>query len=76
MKYEAAPVDLPVVFKRALDVVGSERLLFGADSSFFPRGWVAGVFDAQIEALSRIGANEEQAQAIFGGSLRRLLNFE
>ena len=74
MKYEAAPVDLPTVFKRALDVVGSERLLFGTDSSFFPRGWVASVFDAQIDALSRIGASEEQARAIFGGSIRRLLN--
>ena len=74
MKYEAASVDLPTVFKRALDVVGGERLLFGTDSSFFPRGWVAGVFDAQIDALSRIGASEEQARAIFGGSIRRLLN--
>jgi hypothetical protein len=34
------------------------------------------VFDAQIDALSRIGASEEQARAIFGGSVRRLLNFE
>jgi predicted TIM-barrel fold metal-dependent hydrolase len=74
MRYEAAPIDLTAVFKRALEVVGSDRLLFGTDSSFFPRGWVASVFDAQIEALSRIGAGEEQARAIFGGSLKRLLN--
>ncbi|MGE0130377.1 MAG: amidohydrolase family protein [Blastocatellales bacterium] len=74
MKYEAAPVDLPMVFKRALDVVGSERLLFGTDSSFFPRGWVASVFDAQIAALAEIGASEEQARAIFEGNIRRLLN--
>ena len=76
MKYEAAPVDLPTVFKRALDLVGGERLLFGTDSSFFPRGWVASVFDAQIDALSRIGASKEQARAIFGGSIKRLLNLE
>jgi len=77
MRYEAAPpaqFDLSTVFKRALDVVGSERLLFGTDSSFFPRGWVASVFDAQIDALSQTGVNKEQARAIFGGSLRRLLN--
>jgi len=76
MKYEAAPVDLPLVFKRALDVVGGERLLFGTDSSFFPRGWIASVFDAQVEALEEIGASQEQARAIFGGNLRRLLNLE
>ncbi|HKQ78511.1 MAG TPA: amidohydrolase family protein [Blastocatellia bacterium] len=73
MKYESAPVDLPTIFKRALDVLGGERLLFGTDSSFFPRGWVASVFDAQVNALSQIGASEEQARAIFGDNLRRLL---
>jgi uncharacterized protein len=77
MRYEAAPpsqFDLPMIFKRAIEVVGSERLIFGTDSSFFPRGWVASVFDAQIDALSRIGASEEQARAIFGGAIKRLLN--
>jgi predicted TIM-barrel fold metal-dependent hydrolase len=71
--YEPSPVDLPMVFKRALAVAGSERLLFGTDSSFFPRGWVADVFYAQVNALLEIGASEEQARAIFGGNLRRLL---
>ncbi len=73
IKYEAAPVDLPTVFKRALAVVGHERLLFGTDSSFFPRGWNAQVFEAQIKALAEIGMSNEQAAAIFGGNLQRLL---
>jgi hypothetical protein len=75
MNYEASPVDLPMVFKRALAAVGHNRLLFGTDSSFFPRGWVADVFYAQVNALLEIGASEEQAQAIFGGNLQRLLNW-
>lgn len=73
MNYEG--LDLPTVFKRALKVAGHERLLFGSDSSFFPRGWVADVFYAQVNALLELGVSEEQAQAIFGGNLRRLLNF-
>jgi uncharacterized protein len=76
MNYEAAPVDLPTVFKRALAVVGHERLLFGTDSSFFPRGWHEAVFHAQVSALVEIGVDEQQAQAIFGGNLRRLLRKE
>jgi predicted TIM-barrel fold metal-dependent hydrolase len=72
MNYEAVPTDLPTVFQQALRVVGHERLLFGSDSSFFPRGWVAEVFYAQLEALIKLGASEEQAQAIFGGNLKRL----
>lgn len=74
MSYEAATVDLATVFKRALAVVGHQRLLFGTDSSFFPRGWHEAVFHSQAGALVEIGASEEQAKAIFGGNLRRLLN--
>lgn len=73
MNYEATPTDLPTIFKQALRVVGHERLLFGSDSSFFPRGWVSAVFSAQLDALSQIGASQEQVQAIFGGNLKRLL---
>jgi predicted TIM-barrel fold metal-dependent hydrolase len=74
MKYEAAPIDLMMVFKRALAVVGHERLLFGTDSSFFPRGWQAQIFDIQLKALTVIGANAEQARAIFGGNLKKMLD--
>ncbi|MCI0664451.1 MAG: amidohydrolase [Acidobacteria bacterium] len=73
MKYEAAAVDLKEIFKRAIAVAGHERLLFGTDSSFFPRGWRAPVFEAQVEALTEIGLSNEQAGAIFGGNLRRIL---
>src|SRR6185503_15575584 len=36
MRYEG--LDLKTVFRRTLDMVGAGRLLFGSDSSFFPRG--------------------------------------
>lgn len=73
MNYEPSPIDLPTIFKRALAVIGHERLLFGTDSSFFPRGWHEAIFYSQVNALVEIGVSEEQAQAIFGGNLRRLL---
>jgi predicted TIM-barrel fold metal-dependent hydrolase len=74
IKYESAPVDLTSIFKRALAVVGHERLLFGTDSSFFPRGWNAQIFEIQANILAEIGISGEQAISIFGGNLRRLLN--
>jgi hypothetical protein len=61
------------VFRRALDVVGPGRLLFGTDSSFFPRGWVRSIFDVQIAALSELGADADTARSILGGNLRSLL---
>ena len=39
MMYES--LDLRTVFRRAIDLLGPNRLLFGTDSSFFPRGWQA-----------------------------------
>jgi predicted TIM-barrel fold metal-dependent hydrolase len=72
-KYLIENPDLEAVFRRALDVLGPTRLLFGSDSSFFPRGWVRNVFSNQTEILSRIGISESDARDIFGGNLRRLL---
>jgi hypothetical protein len=70
MKYEG--LDLETVFRRALAVCGAGRLLFGTDSSFFPRGWVKGVYDAQAAALEKIGVNAADAAAIFGENLNSL----
>jgi len=64
-RYEEAHLDLRTVFRRALDVAGPKRLLFGSDSSFFPRGWNAPVFEAQSKALYEIGVTEDIARLIF-----------
>ena len=72
-RYQSFDLDLAGVFRKALDVLGPKRLLFGTDSSWFPRGWVKQVFDDQVQALLRAGADEEVARAIFGGNLRNLI---
>lgn len=61
------------VFKRALDVAGPKRLLFGTDSSFFPRGWQQSVFEDQARALYEIGLSAADAKAVFGENLLRIL---
>jgi hypothetical protein len=71
MHYEG--LDLRTVFRRALDILGPRRLLFGTDSSFFPRGWNAPVFDAQSKALYELGLDASDAKLIFGDNLRHLL---
>ncbi len=72
MRYEDAH-DLRTVFKRALDVCGPKRLLFGSDSSFFPRGWNAPVLEAQMKALYEIGVNADVARAVLHENLDGLL---
>ncbi len=72
-RYLMPPPDLEAVFRQALDVAGPERLLFGTDSSFFPRGWHAAIFESQRATLHRIGISAADAAKIFGGNLERLL---
>lgn len=71
MQYEPH-LDLRAVFRRALDVLGPNRLLFGTDSSFFPRGWHAAIFEAQAKALYEIGVDEAAARLILHDNLHQL----
>jgi predicted TIM-barrel fold metal-dependent hydrolase len=72
MRYER--LDLKTVFRWALDVAGPARLLFGTDSSFFPRGWNLDIFEAQAHALMELGVSAGDARLIFGDNLQRLRN--
>jgi predicted TIM-barrel fold metal-dependent hydrolase len=60
------------VFKSALAVVGPARLLFGTDSSFFPRGWQAGIYEEQQRIMNALGVSVPDRAAIFGGNFNRL----
>jgi predicted TIM-barrel fold metal-dependent hydrolase len=71
MKYYPG-LTLDDVFRRALAVAGPDRLLFGTDSSFFPRGWQQPIYDAQERALRAIGVSDEDRQKILAGNFDRL----
>jgi uncharacterized protein len=71
MRYEH--LDLRQIFRRALDVAGPKRLLFGTDSSFFPRGWNHQVFEDQARVLYELNVSEEDAKSIFSENLLRIL---
>jgi len=73
MRYQAGHVTLREVFRHALEVAGPKRLLFGTDSSFFPRGWHQAIFEDQAKALYEIGTSEPDARSIFGENLLRIL---
>jgi predicted TIM-barrel fold metal-dependent hydrolase len=73
MHFQESHVDLRQIFRRALDVVGPKRLLFGTDSSFFPRGWHHQIFDEQATALYELGLNAADARLIFGENLLRII---
>ena len=71
MKYHPG-LTLEAAFRQALEVVGADRLLFGTDSSFFPRGWQQQIFDSQRRALEGLGVEAEAQERIFSGNFERL----
>jgi predicted TIM-barrel fold metal-dependent hydrolase len=73
IKY-APGLTLAAVFRQALDVLGQDRLLFGSDSSFFPRGWVKAVYEQQVAALDELGCHADTKARIFGGNFDRLFS--
>ena len=60
------------VFSRALAVLGPERLLFGTDSSFFPRGWQQSVWQAQTTILDEIAVGPDAAAKVMSGTFEFL----
>ena len=73
MVYQESHLNLRQVFRAALDVLGPKRLLFGTDSSFFPRGWHAQIFEEQAKALYELDLSVGDARLIFGENLLRIL---
>jgi predicted TIM-barrel fold metal-dependent hydrolase len=71
IKYHAG-LTLDLVFKQALEVVGPDRLLFGTDSSFFPRGWQRPIFDVQRKTLDDLGVAQDVQRKIFLGNFEQL----
>lgn len=63
---------LEAVFERALAVAGPSRLLFGTDSSFFPRGWQRAIHEAQTRSLQALAVSDADREAIVGGNFDRL----
>jgi predicted TIM-barrel fold metal-dependent hydrolase len=60
----------------ALEAVGPERILFGTDSSHFPRGYRRELWEEQVSLLKALGVAKDEAQLIMGGNIARLLELD
>jgi hypothetical protein len=73
MKYHTPALSLREVFGKAIEIFGPRRLLFGTDSSFFPRGWNRPILDQQMTVLTELGLSPADTAAILGGNQMRLM---
>jgi predicted TIM-barrel fold metal-dependent hydrolase len=74
MAESATYPDLTAVFRAVLEHadLGPQRILFGSDSTVFPRGFRADLREKQQAALESIGAPQVDREAIFGGNFERV----
>ena len=76
IRYMPYPMELKLVFQRTLEAVGPERIIFGTDSSHFPRGFRREILEEQLGILSALRVSKEDAQLIMGKNICRLLQLD
>jgi uncharacterized protein len=67
------PMDLKLVFQRTLEAVGPQRIIFGTDSSHFPRGFRREILEEQLGILQTLRVAQADIERIMGGNMARLL---
>jgi len=67
------PLTLADLYRKFLETVGPERILFGSDSAYFPRGLVKTYYDEQTRIVSQLGLSAAERHQIFAGNAARLL---
>ncbi|WP_428964256.1 amidohydrolase family protein [Micromonospora fluostatini] len=70
MPYRLTLEDL---FRRCYETIGPHRIVFGSDSSWFPRGYVTRYLDDQLRICRELGLPDDHLRAIFAGNAERLL---
>ncbi|NLG08290.1 MAG: amidohydrolase [Deinococcales bacterium] len=76
MRWMPYPLTLEDLFRKALETVGPERIVFGSDSSYFPRGFAERYLLDQLRACYTLNVKDEDVALIFGGNAARLLRLD
>jgi len=57
MNYLPYDMSIKKIYRKAIQAGGSEKILFGTDSTFFPRGWRISILEAQVNACRELKAD-------------------
>ncbi|MGD8546095.1 MAG: amidohydrolase family protein [Candidatus Bathyarchaeota archaeon] len=76
MNWMPFEIDLEGLFRKFIKTVGPDRLIFGSDSSYFPRGFSTPYLIKQLKTCETIGLQREIIQKIFYKNAAKLLKLE
>jgi predicted TIM-barrel fold metal-dependent hydrolase len=76
MRWMPYELDLKGLFRKAVETVGPDHIIFATDSSYFPRGFAERYLQDQIKACYDLGLEKGNIEKIFYRNAAKLLKLE
>lgn len=70
MPYE---LNLEMLFRKYRETIGPERIIFGTDSSWFPRGFCKTYLDEQVRAMIHVGFSDDEIDRVLYTNIAEIL---
>lgn len=70
------PLTIHDLFRKFYETIGPDRIIFGTDSEWFPRGFANRYFETQWQACCEIGMDNDDLRLIFRENAARLLKLD
>jgi len=72
-RYASTELTEKELFKRTYEALGSKKIIFGTDSSFFPRGFRSERLEHQLVLCNDLGFSDLEIDDIFCSNIERIL---
>lgn len=76
MRWMPYPLDLATLFRKYRETIGPSRIIFGTDSSWFPRGFTDAYLDIQVREMLDNGFSEDEVDQVLYRNIATLLRIE
>jgi predicted TIM-barrel fold metal-dependent hydrolase len=73
MRWVPYELNLEILFRKFRETIGAGRILFGTDSSWFPRGFTTAYLDEQVRSMVYMGYSEDELDAVLYRNAAALL---
>ncbi|MDI6863832.1 MAG: amidohydrolase family protein, partial [Pseudothermotoga sp.] len=66
-------VTLQTLFRKFRETIGADRIIFGTDSSWFPRGFAKVYLEEQLRAMIEVGYSDEEIEKVLYKNMNTIL---
>jgi len=73
MRWMPYEVNLQMLFRKFRETIGADRIIFGSDSSWFPRGFAKVYLEEQLRAMIEVGYSDEEIEKVLYKNIHDIL---